>query len=92
MKTKVWQLPLLIVLYIAVISVAIKVVLNRHESRVLYGELQNLEKEHDKLTAQWSRLKLEEGTLFNQVVVERRAKQDLNMMVPKHNTIRVIVE
>ncbi len=89
---KTWQLPLLLLLYVAVIFVAIKVVMNRHEARILYGDLQALEKEHDKLTAQWSRLKLEEGTLFNQVVVERRAKQELNMIIPKHNKIRVIVE
>lgn len=89
---KAWQLPVLILLYVAVISVAIKVVLNRHEARVLYGELRHLEKEHDRLTAQWSRLKLEEGTLFNQMVVENEAKQNLNMIVPKHNRIRVIIE
>ena len=89
---KSWQFPLFILLYASVIFVAIKVVLNRHEARILYGDLQALEKEHDRLTAQWSRLKLEEGTLFNQVVVERRAKQELNMVVPKHNKIRVIVE
>jgi cell division protein FtsL len=89
---KTWQLPLLLLLYVAVIFVAIKVVMNRHEARILYGDLQSLEKEHDRLIAQWSRLKLEEGTLFNQVVVERRAKQELNMIIPKHNKIRVIVE
>ena len=89
---KIWQLPLLILLYISVIALAIKVVLNRHETRTLYGELQQLEKERDKLTARWSRLKLEEGTLFNQVVVERRAKQDLNMRMPKQSEIRVIIE
>ncbi|HHL18102.1 MAG TPA: cell division protein FtsL [Thiothrix sp.] len=89
---KTWQLPLLLLLYVAVIFVAIKVVMNRHEARTLYGDLQSLEKEHNRLIAQWSRLKLEEGTLFNQVVVERRAKQELNMIIPKHNKIRVIVE
>lgn len=89
---KIWPLPLLILLYVMVISVAIKVVLNRHEARVLYGELRHLEKEHDRLAAQWSSLKLEEGTLFNQMVVESEAKQNLNMVIPKHNTIRVIIE
>ncbi len=89
---KIWQLPLFVFLYVVVISLAIKVVMNRHETRALYGELQQLEKERDKLTARWSRLKLEEGTLFNQVVVERRAKQDLNMQMPKQPDIRVIIE
>lgn len=89
---KAWRLPFLILLYVAVISLAIKVVLNRHEARVLYGELRHVEKEHDRLAAQWSRLKLEEGTLFNQMVVENEAKHNLNMIIPKHNTIRVIIE
>ncbi len=89
---KSWKLLLAAVLYASVISLAVKVVMNRHESRNLFSELQNLEKERDKLTALWSRLKLEEGTLLNQVVVETRAKKEMNMRMPRRSDIKVIHE
>ncbi len=89
---KSWKLSLVAVLYLSVIVVAIKVVMNRHEARNLFSELQHLETERDSLTAQWSRLKLEEGTRLNQVVVETRSRQEMNMRVPRQSDIEVIHE
>ena len=48
----------LLVLYIMVITAALWLVQNRHTSRQLFMELQTLEKERDRLSAEWSRLKL----------------------------------
>ena len=87
-----WQLPLLAILFVAVIFVAIKTVVHRHESRTLFMQLQVLEKERDKLAAQWSRLKLEQGTMLNQVRVERSARLDLGMKMPKTSEIKTIRE
>ena len=87
-----WQLPLLVILFVAVIFVAIKTVVHRHESRTLFMGLQVLEKERDKLAAQWSRLKLEQGTMLNQVRVERNARIDLNMEMPRATEIKTIRE
>lgn len=87
-----WQLPLLVVLFVAVIFVAIKTVVHRHESRSLFMQLQVLEKERDKLSAQWSRLKLEQGTMLNQVRVEQNARWDLGMRMPKTSDVRMIRE
>ncbi len=87
-----WQLPLLAVLFVAVIFVAIKTVVYRHESRALFMQLQKLEKERDKLSAQWSRLKLEQGTSLNQVRVEQQARWDLKMKMPKASEIKVVRE
>ena len=89
---KSWQVSLVTVLYLSVIVVAIKVVMNRHEARSLFSQLQQLETERDALTAQWSRLKLEEGTQLNQVVVETRATQEMNMRVPRQSGIKIIYE
>jgi len=86
------KLPLLALLYVAVIGMAIQVVMNRQYSRTLFNELQQLEVQRDKLTAQWSRLKLEEGTRVNQLVVDKRAKEEMNMHVPRRSKIKVIVE
>jgi len=87
-----WQLPLLVVLFVAVIFVAIKTVVHRHESRMQFMQLQVLEKERDKLSAQWSRLKLEQGTLLNQVRVEQDARWKLGMKMPKTSEIQMIRE
>ena len=87
-----WQLPLLVVLFVAVIFVAIKTVVHRHESRTLFMQLQVLEKERDKLSAQWSRLKLEQGTMLNQVRVEQNARWELGMLMPKTSEIKMIRE
>ncbi len=87
-----WQLPLLVILFVGVIFVAIKTVVHRHESRNLFMHLQVLEKERDKLSAQWSRLKLEQGTMLNQVRVEQNARWELGMQMPKTSEIKMIRE
>ena len=87
-----WQLSLLLILFVSIIFVSIKAVVHRHESRTLFMELQVLEKDRDKLAAQWSRLKLEQGTLLNQVSVERQARWDLGMEIPKTTDIKIVRE
>jgi len=87
-----WQLSLLLVLFVAVVFTAIKTVSQRHEARSQFVKLQKLEKERDKLAAQWSRLKLEQSTMLNQVRVERLASRDLNMQMPKPSEKKMIRE
>ena len=87
-----WQLPLLAILFVSVVFVAIKTVVHRHESRTAYIKLQKLEKERDKLAAQWSRLKLEQAVTLNQVRVEQYARWDLNMKMPKASEVKVVQE
>jgi cell division protein FtsL len=79
-------------LFVAVVFAAIKTVSQRHEARSQFVKLQKLEKERDKLAAQWSRLKLEQSTMLNQVRVERLASRDLNMQMPKPSEKKMIRE
>jgi len=87
-----WQLPLLSILFVSVVFVSIKTVVNRHESRTAFMQLQKLEKERDTLAAQWSRLKLEQAVTLNQVRVEQYARWDLNMKIPKASEVKIIQE
>lgn len=87
-----WQLPVLVVLFVSVVFVSIKTVVHRHEARTAFVKLQTLEKERDKLAAQWSRLKLEQATTLNQVRVEQYARWDLNMKMPKASEVKIIQE
>lgn len=82
----------LALLYFLVIALALVIVVNRHHSRQLFAELQKLEKERDELSADWSRLKLEQSTLLNQVHVETRSKQVLKMQKPSADNLKVIRE
>ncbi|MBU0656648.1 MAG: cell division protein FtsL [Gammaproteobacteria bacterium] len=79
-------------LYLLVIGLALVVVANRHQARQLFAEVQKLEKENAEISADWSRLKLEQSTLLNQVFVESRAKQELGMQKPSADNIKVIRE
>ncbi len=82
----------MLLLYALVIGMALLVVVNRHHSRELFAELQRLEKERDELSADWSRLKLEQSTLLNQVHVETRSKEVLKMQKPSAGNMKVIRE
>ncbi len=86
------QLFLVVLLFLVSITLAIMVVVNRHEARHLFVELQKHEKDRDLLTAQWSRLKLEEGSLVNQVRIEKSAKQEMSMRPPRRYEIRIVTE
>jgi cell division protein FtsL len=55
-------------------------------------ELQALETERDRLSAEWSRLKLEQSTILNQIRVDNRAKSELGMQKPSAEQIKVINE
>jgi len=87
-----WQLVILVVLFLSVLFVSVKIVVHRHQSRGLFMELQALEKNRDKLSARWSRLKLEQGTMLNQVRVEQMARKDLEMQIPKATEIKIVRE
>jgi len=87
-----WQLALLSVLYFIVIAVAILVVMQRHQSRGLFVESEKLAKQHNILIAHWSRLKLEQGVVLNEIYVERKAREDLKMSMPEAKNIKMVKE
>lgn len=90
--TPKWQLGLLILLFISLIVVAIMIVMLRHQSRGLFVESQKLTKQHNILIAQWSRLKLEQGVVLNEIYVERKARKNLGMRIPKAKNIKMVKE
>ena len=87
-----WQSLATVLLYMLVIILAVMVVANRHHSRQLFSELQQLQKERDQLNANWSRLMLEQSTQLNQVRVEDQAKNVLGMRKPTADNTQVIRE
>ncbi len=84
------QLGLLVVLTLVVVMSAIGVVYSRFESRQLFVELQLLKKEKDDLAIEWDRLQLEEGTVSTNGIIEKKAREQLNMQLPIYETVEHI--
>jgi len=78
--TRLHWLMLLIVL---VTGSSLTVVYVKHESRVLFSELRQLQKKQDQQIIQWGRLQLQNSTLITQANVESMARKKLDMVLPE---------
>jgi len=67
---------------VVMLGTAVAVVFARHESRKLFVELQQLEKERDELNVEWGRLQLEQGAWSSHGRVEQIAREKLSMRIP----------
>jgi cell division protein FtsL len=61
---------------------AVAVVELRHESRVLYAQLQKLQLQRDTLNVEWGQLLLEEGAWSQHRRIESVARAQLGMELP----------
>lgn len=82
----------LIALALAALTLAsaLTVVWARHESRVLFVELQGLQAERDRLNVEWGRLQLEQSAWATKGRIERIAREDLSMQRPSDVEIVVV--
>lgn len=78
------------VLILGVLVSSIAVVELRHNSRILFAELQALQTERDELNIEWGKLLLEEGAWAQHRRVEATARARLHMDVPGSERIVVI--
>ncbi|HYM48160.1 MAG TPA: cell division protein FtsL [Burkholderiaceae bacterium] len=81
--------PLLWLLAASMIS-AVAVVELRHESRMLYAQVQKLQQERDGLNVEWGQLLLEEGAWSQHRRIESVARAQLGMELPAAQQLRVI--
>ena len=66
------------------------VVWNKQQERNQFVELQRLEKERDQLDTEWGQLRLEQGTLVTYGRIEKVAREDLRMIAPDPNQVRLV--
>ncbi|MFT4650741.1 MAG: cell division protein FtsL [Polaribacter sp.] len=66
-----------------VLASALTVIYVKHESRVLFSELRNVQKMQDQKVIEWGRLQLQNSTLATHSNVESRARKSLNMKLPE---------
>ena len=72
------------VLTAAVVLSAIGVVYSKYLSRRDFVVLQELQAEKERLGVEWGRLQLEESTLATDSQVEQRARDRLQMHLPRY--------
>jgi len=77
-------------LMLAIFASAANLVWIRHQNLLLFIELQNLQKERDKLNLEWGKLQLEQSTWAQHSRVEKIAREQLKMFVPDIEDIVVI--
>lgn len=73
-----------------VLVLAMLVVELRHQSRLLFAQLEQLRAERDALNVEWGQLLLEEGTWSEHRRVEQLARTQLEMSIPSRDRIVVI--
>ncbi|MBX2886294.1 MAG: cell division protein FtsL [Granulosicoccus sp.] len=61
---------------------ALAVAFATHLSRQIYFEISVQQREIDALDVQWSQLKIEESTFSEHSLIERKARESLNMVFP----------
>lgn len=77
------SLRLLMVSLLALVLLsALNVIWVRHETRVLFVELQSLQSERDELNVDWGRLQLEQSAWATKARIERIARDELQMQRP----------
>jgi cell division protein FtsL len=74
----------------AVLTSALGVVYAKHESRKLFVQLQSLQKAHDQMNAEWGRLQLEQSTWATHGRIERIAREQLDMHIPRPDEIVIV--
>jgi cell division protein FtsL len=80
MNGKAWFALLLTL----VLGSALTVIYVKHQSRVLFADLRNIQKQQDQQVIQWGRLQLQNTTLATHSNVESRARKDLKMRLPEN--------
>ena len=87
---KVIQTFLMLVLLVATIASAISVVWARHEDRVLFVQLTALQNQRDALNIEYGKLELEQATFAEPRRIDEEARQQLGMVDPRPQDIRLL--
>ncbi len=73
-----------------VVGSALAIVHARAEGRGLFRQLDELERERDRLEVEWGRLQLEQSTWATHNRIERVARERLHMRLPRAAEIEIV--
>jgi cell division protein FtsL len=89
MSLRFWRLALG-VLWLAVLVSSLAVVYGKHQARSRFVELQRLTERRDELDIEWGQLQLEQSTWATHGRVERVARENLKMVIPRAADLRIV--
>jgi len=92
MTSSLAELALSLALAVAVVVSGVLVVAAKHDSRRLFVELQELEREEDRLQIDWGRLQIEQSTWATHPRIESLARERLELEVPAEAEVKVVAE
>jgi cell division protein FtsL len=69
---------------------AIAVIWAKHRARSEFVELQQLTAERDRINIEWGQLKLEQSAWATHGRVEKMARADLKLVIPKPEEVRLV--
>jgi cell division protein FtsL len=80
----------LLILLGAVMVSAIAVVWTRHQSRVLFVQLTQLQGQRDELNIEYGQLELEQATWAEPRRIDNEARTKLGMFMPRPQDVRLV--
>jgi cell division protein FtsL len=89
MNTRTLRL-IVAVLWVAVLASSLGVIYAKQEARNRFNELQKLTKARDDLDIEWGQLQLEQSTWATHGRVEQVARDDLHLIIPQANDLRIV--
>lgn len=85
-----WMFSLLCLLWVAVLLSAAEAIKVKHDSYMLFQQLERLNAERDRLNIEWGRLQLEQSSWSTLSVVEQDARSRLDMSIPRADDVRLV--
>lgn len=82
MTRAIVEITVAAVLAAGIVATGVALVETKRESRALFGELEALRREEDRLLGEWSALQLEVGTLARHDRIDTLARDELGMVDP----------
>jgi cell division protein FtsL len=80
----------LVILLVAVVMSAITVVWTRHQSRVLFVQLTQLQGQRDALNIEYGQLELEQATWAEPRRIDSEARTKLGMFMPRPQDVQLV--
>ena len=79
-----------VILCVAIFASAIELILIRHESRLLFIEIQQSYKQRDQLNIIWGQLQLERSAWTQPEKIQQQATEKLDMYTPSFDEIILV--
>jgi cell division protein FtsL len=89
-RAEIRELVLAISLAVAVVGSGLLLIRAEHDARQLFVELEELNREHDRLQIDWGRLQIEQSTWATHSRIESLARDRLNLGAPGADQVIVV--